>query len=87
MNTIKRIDPRRPFIITPAGLKRITLGEEGSADASAANWSGHGHAASAAKPRRALQDPKHVLLVVAHSERGALDDPARQAIAAAALLA
>ncbi|OJB22995.1 hypothetical protein BGV48_06900 [Burkholderia ubonensis] len=33
MNTIKRIDPRRPFIITAAGLKRITLGEEGSADA------------------------------------------------------
>lgn len=28
MNKIKRIDPRRPFIITAAGLKRITLGEE-----------------------------------------------------------
>ncbi|KAB0640348.1 electron transfer flavoprotein subunit alpha [Burkholderia stagnalis] len=87
MNTIKRIDPRRPFIITAAGLKRITLGEEGSADASAAHWSAHGHAAAAAKPRRAVQEPKHVLLVVAHSERGALDDHARQAVAAAALLA
>jgi hypothetical protein len=41
MNPIKRIDPRRPFIITAAGLKRITLGEEGSADASAAQWSAH----------------------------------------------
>ncbi|OJB22994.1 FAD-binding protein, partial [Burkholderia ubonensis] len=87
MNTIKRIDPRRPFIITAAGLKRITLGEEGSADASAAHWSAHAHGAAAAKPRRAVQDPKHVLLAVAHSERGALDDHARQAIAAAALLA
>lgn len=38
MNTIKRIDPRRPFIVTAAGLKRITLGEAGSADASAAHW-------------------------------------------------
>ncbi|MBN3816116.1 electron transfer flavoprotein subunit alpha/FixB family protein, partial [Paraburkholderia sp. Se-20369] len=86
MNTIKRIDPRRPFVITAAGLKRITLGEEGSADASAAHWPGHAHGA-AAKPRRAVQEPKHVLLVVAHGERGALDDHARQAIAAAALLA
>ncbi|BCG05034.1 electron transfer flavoprotein subunit alpha (plasmid) [Paraburkholderia sp. PGU19] len=87
MNTIKRIDPRRPFIITPAGLKRITLGEEGSADASAAQWSAQGHGTAAAKPRRAVQDPKHVMLVVAHAERSALDDHARQTIAAAALLA
>ncbi|WP_334040719.1 electron transfer flavoprotein subunit alpha/FixB family protein [Burkholderia ambifaria] len=87
MNTIKRIDPRRPFIITAAGLKRITLGQEGSADASAAQWSAHGHGAAAAKPRRAVQDPKHVMLVVAHTERGALDDHSRQAIAAAAVLA
>ncbi|MBE0630175.1 electron transfer flavoprotein subunit alpha/FixB family protein [Burkholderia vietnamiensis] len=87
MNPIKRIDPRRPFIITAAGLKRITLGAEGSADASAAQWSAHGHGGAAAKPRRAVQDPKHVMLVVAHTERGALDDHARQAIAAAAVLA
>ncbi|GBH26328.1 electron transfer flavoprotein subunit alpha/FixB family protein [Burkholderia vietnamiensis] len=85
MNPIKRIDPRRPFIITAAGLKRITLGEEGSADASAAQWSAHGHGGAAAKPRRAVQDPKHVMLVVAHTERGAPDDHARQAIAAAAV--
>jgi electron transfer flavoprotein alpha subunit len=87
MNTIKRIDPRRPFVITAAGLKRITLGELGSADASAAHWAGHGHGLAAAKPRRAVQDPQHVLLVVAHSERGALDEHARQAVAAAALIA
>ena len=50
MNTIKRIDPRRPFIITAAGLKRITLGEEGSADANAVHGFAHGHAQ---RPRRA----------------------------------
>ncbi|WP_354685476.1 electron transfer flavoprotein subunit alpha/FixB family protein [Cupriavidus necator] len=87
MNTIKRIDPRRPFIITAAGLRRITLGESGSADASAAHWPAHGHGAEAAKPRRMVKDPRHVLLVAAHSERGALDEHARQAVAAAALLA
>lgn len=87
MNTIKRIDPRRPFIVTAAGLKRITLGEDGSADARAAHWAAHGHGAAAAKPRRVVTDPQHLLLVVAHSERGALDDHACQAIAAAALLA
>ncbi|WP_321929114.1 electron transfer flavoprotein subunit alpha/FixB family protein [Paraburkholderia guartelaensis] len=87
MNTIKRIDPRRPFVITAAGLKRITLGEAGSADASDAQWlAQHAHA-SAAKPRRVITRPDHVLLVVAHAERGALDDHACQAIAAAALLA
>jgi electron transfer flavoprotein alpha subunit len=86
MDTIKRIDPRRPFIITAAGLRRITLGEAGSADAGAAPWPAHGHAA-AAKPRRMVSDARHVLLVATHSERGALDEHARQAVAAAALLA
>ncbi|WP_087739065.1 electron transfer flavoprotein subunit alpha/FixB family protein, partial [Paraburkholderia piptadeniae] len=80
-------DPRRPFIITAAGLKRITLGETGSADASAAHWSAHGHAAVAVKQRRALNNPRHVLLVAAHSDRGGLDDHARQVVAAAAMLA
>ncbi|WP_343672192.1 electron transfer flavoprotein subunit alpha/FixB family protein [Paraburkholderia heleia] len=87
MNTLKRIDPRRPFVVTAAGLKRITLGAAGSADASAAQWlAQHAHA-SAAKPRRVMSHPDHVLLVVAHAERGALDDHACQAVAAAALLA
>ncbi|GLC96395.1 electron transfer flavoprotein subunit alpha [Cupriavidus sp. TA19] len=86
MDTIKRIDPRRPFVITAAGLRRITLGEAGSADAGSAHWPAHGHGA-AAKPRRLVSDPRYVMLVAAHSERGALDDHARQAVAAAALLA
>ncbi|QCP52110.1 electron transfer flavoprotein subunit alpha/FixB family protein [Trinickia violacea] len=87
MNTIKRIDPRRPFTVTAAGLKRITLGETGSADTSAAQWPAHAHGTPAAKPRRTVSAPNHVFLVVAHSERGALDEHARQAVAAAALLA
>ncbi|QBR01692.1 electron transfer flavoprotein subunit alpha/FixB family protein [Paraburkholderia pallida] len=87
MNAIKRIDPRRPFIITAAGLRRITLGESGSADESAAHWSSHAHGAAAAKPRRQVSDPKQIMLVVAHAERGALDDHTCQTIAAAALLA
>ncbi|WP_427307268.1 electron transfer flavoprotein subunit alpha/FixB family protein [Cupriavidus sp. H39] len=87
MNKIPRIDPRRPFVITAAGLRRITLGETGSADPNAAHWTGQGHGATAARPRRAVSDPRQVLLVAAHSERGALDDHACQALAAAALLA
>ena len=85
MNTIKRIDPRRPFIITAAGLKRITLGEEEQRrcerGARVRAWSWRSGRAAP------VQDPKHVMLVVAHCERGALDDHSRQAIAAAALLA
>ncbi|MEX3941434.1 FAD-binding protein [Paraburkholderia sp. BR10937] len=87
MNTLKRIDPRRSFVVTAAGLKRITLGETGSADASDAQWLAQRAHASAAKPRRVVSHPDHVLLAVAHAERGALDDHACQAIAAAALLA
>jgi electron transfer flavoprotein alpha subunit len=86
--TIKRIDPRRPFVITPAGLKRITLGAEHVAGASydhALQAAAHDHAA--AKPLRTAQPAQHTLLVVAHSDRGGLDDHARQALAAAALIA
>ncbi|MFM0019659.1 electron transfer flavoprotein subunit alpha/FixB family protein [Paraburkholderia azotifigens] len=86
--TIKRIDPRRPFVITAAGLKRITLGAEHVAGASndhALHAGAHGHAAI--KTLRTTQAPQHTLLVVAHSDRGGLDDHARQALAAAALIA
>ena len=86
MHTTKRIDPRRPFIITAAGLKRITLGEVGSAGTGADHWAARSHGITA-KPRRALNAPAHALLVVTHTDRGALDDHARQAVAAAALLA
>ncbi|MDR5739037.1 MULTISPECIES: electron transfer flavoprotein subunit alpha/FixB family protein [unclassified Caballeronia] len=86
MNTIKRIDPRRPFVITTAGLRRITLGEIGSGamlDFTAAHAAHH----DAVKPRRTTKAARRALLVAAHTDRGALDDHARQALAAAALLA
>ena len=52
MSDIRRIDPRRPFRITPAGLKRIVLGATGPVDAQAAGadndelfaWTGHRNA-------------------------------------------
>lgn len=83
-NDIKRIDPRRPFIVTAAGLKRITLGEIGNG---AMLQFTHGAHKDAAKPRRTTQPATRALLVAAHTDRGSLDDHARQALAAAALLA
>ncbi|CDY75032.1 Electron transfer flavoprotein, alpha subunit [Caballeronia glathei] len=85
MNDIKRIDPRRPFTITAEGLKRITLGAVGTAGAMDFVASG-GHREQA-KPRRTTAAPQRALLVAAHTDRGALDDHARQALAAAALIA
>lgn len=79
---IRRIDPRRPAVITPAGLRRIILGSsEGERlTASAA----HG---PIVKPVRSPGPFTRCTLVVTHAERGALTDGARQAIAAAAILA
>jgi electron transfer flavoprotein alpha subunit len=88
MHTIKRIDPRRPFLVTAEGLKRITLGVIGTAgaagDADLAALGGH---REQAKPRRTSSATLRSLLVAAHSDRGSLDDHARQTLAAAALLA
>jgi len=85
MDTIKRIDPRRPFSITREGLKRITLGFVGVAgDAQAGVLGGH---REQTKPRRTTAAAQRSLLVAAHSDRGSLDDHARQTLAAAALLA
>lgn len=92
MNTLKRIDPRRPFTITAQGLKRITLGAIGAlggldvADPLAVHASGGAHR-EAAKPRRTSTKPQRALLVAAHADRGALDDHARQTLAGAALIA
>ncbi len=86
MNTLKRIDPRRPFMITAEGLKRITLGVAGAADLSGFSAPGPAHREQS-KPRRTTATPQRVMLVAAHTDRGALDDHARQALAAAALLA
>jgi len=85
MDTIKRIDPRRPFSITAEGLKRITLGFVGVVgDVQAGAMGGH---REQAKPRRTTTIAQRSLLVAAHSDRGSLDDHARQTLAAAALLA
>jgi len=87
MNTLKRIDPRRPFTITADGLKRITLGVTGVAGSM--EFAAHGTAGhrEQPKPRRTTATPQHVILVAAHADRGALDDHARQTLAGAALIA
>ena len=80
---IRRVDPRRPAIITPQGLRRIVLGstegERGAARLHAAH--------DAPKPVRSQGPFNHAHVVVTHTERGALGDGARQALAAAAILA
>ncbi|MGH8809855.1 MAG: FAD-binding protein, partial [Noviherbaspirillum sp.] len=79
---LRRVNPRRPYVIAASGLKRIILGtEEGSRDLHTSQ-----HAAQQ-KPLRTTQAATRHMLVLLHSERGALDEHARQAIAAAALLA
>ncbi|AFT89799.1 electron transfer flavoprotein subunit alpha/FixB family protein [Paraburkholderia phenoliruptrix] len=86
MNTIKRIDPRRPFTITADGLRRITLGVAGVAGAMDFAAAGMAHREQP-KPRRTIAASQHVMLVAAHADRGALDEHARQTLAAAALIA
>ncbi|UJB31216.1 electron transfer flavoprotein subunit alpha/FixB family protein [Chromobacterium sp. Beijing] len=79
--TAPRVDPRRPWVRSPDGLKRIVLGENGGLrDAPPAS-------AAKLKPLRSAGPFDGRLLVVAHAERGQLDEAAREAIAAAALLA
>lgn len=87
MNTIKRIDPRRPFTITAQGLRRITLGAVAQAGAMLDGELPRVAHGSGAKPRRTTQTAQRTVLVAAHSDRGSLDEHARQVIAAAALIA
>ena len=80
--TPRRVNPRRPYVIGPSGLRRIILGtEEGSRELHLS------HHAGTQKALRTTHTPVRHMLVLVHSERGALDEHARQAIAAAALLA
>lgn len=82
---IRRIDPRRPYHITPAGVPRIVLGELAGANVQALGTRvGH---AQQAKPLRTRAAVPSWLMAIAHSDRGRLDEHARQAIAAAAILA
>ena len=83
--TVRRIDPRRPAIVTPAGLRRIILGSsEGERLAAHAT---HGSLGPAVKAVRSQGPFARCTVVVTHAERGALSDGARQAVAAAAILA
>lgn len=79
---VRRVDPRRPAILTPQGLRRIVLGS--SEGERLATRAAH---ATQAKTLRSAGPFSEVTLVVTHSDRGALTDVARQAIAAAAILA
>jgi electron transfer flavoprotein alpha subunit len=85
MSSIKRIDPRRPFRITPAGLRRIVLGETGIA-ASDATQADASHQAKF-KPLRPRSNTNGWNMAIVHANRGRLDEHARQVIAAAAILA
>jgi electron transfer flavoprotein alpha subunit len=71
-----RIDTHRPEKITRAGLKRVILQAKPTPEEI------HLH-----KPLRTPAKPKARFLVIAHSDRGALDQHAHQTIAAAAILA
>jgi electron transfer flavoprotein alpha subunit len=86
MNTIKRIDPRRPFTITVAGVKRITLGAQAIAGETFDDQPRAEHGPPA-KSRRVLDACERVVLAVAYSDRGSLNEHARQAVVCAALLA
>ena len=79
---LRRVDPRRPAIITPAGLRRIVLGSSEGERISANRLD-----APVAKAARSAGPFHRATMVVARAERGALGDAARQAVAAAAILA
>ncbi len=85
MSEIKRIDPRRPFQMTPAGLRRIVLGDSRSV-ASPAEVS-PAILPPKAKPLRSRADTERWIMAIVYSDRGRLDEHARQVIAATALLA
>ena len=85
MSDIRRVDPRRPIVITPRGLRRIVLGQVVVGDLSAPDPGSV--PIGTAKPQRLRGEAKSWLMAVAHSDRGRLDAHARQAVAAAAILA
>jgi electron transfer flavoprotein alpha subunit len=72
----KRINPHRSSKIAPTGLPRIVLAAPSLVEA-------HDNV----KPLRTIKNPNKNFLVITHSNNGVLDDHARQAIAAAAILA
>ncbi|HEX6705929.1 MAG TPA: FAD-binding protein [Albitalea sp.] len=79
---IRRIDPRRPGVTAPSGLRRIVLGSSDGDRVIAAP-----SAQAAPKPLRSAGPFSRCTLVVSHAERGTLDAHAREVVAAAAVLA
>jgi electron transfer flavoprotein alpha subunit len=79
----RRIDPRRPALVSPQGLRRIVLG--GTEGERNLRQIGAGHAI--ARAPRLAQAATSCLMVVTHPDSGGIDEHAREAIAAAALLA
>ncbi len=71
-----RRDPRRVADAGPSGLRRIVVRKRDAVSEETAD-----------KPQRTSETPRQWHMAVAHSDRGSLDDHARQAIAAAAILA
>lgn len=78
----RRVNPRRPYVVTPEGRKRIILGAQDGLRG--VLQSQHGEAR---KQLRSTQPFQRHMLVLVHADRGMLDEHANQAIAAAALLA
>ncbi len=81
-SSVKRINPRRAYQIMADGIKRIVLGATTDFIAHQATTQ-HG----STKPVRTPASAKARVLVIAHSDRGMLDDHAKQTLAAAAILA
>jgi electron transfer flavoprotein alpha subunit len=78
-----RIDPRRPALRTPAGLRRIVLGSRDGERLQQRTVPAH----EAPRPVRSAGPFGRCIVAVAQADRGTLDDHAREVIAAAALLA
>ncbi|WP_294636381.1 electron transfer flavoprotein subunit alpha/FixB family protein [uncultured Aquabacterium sp.] len=79
---LPRVDPRRPAVIAPSGLRRIVLGStEGERLTARTAHDVQARGLRAAGPFR------HCVLVVCHTDRGTLDGHARQVVALAAMLA
>lgn len=85
MSDIRRLDPRRTYQLNPGGIRRIVLGDVATVDSGAPTF--RQAQQSKQKPFRVRTATDRWLMAVAHANRGKLDSHARQAIAAAAILA
>lgn len=84
MSNVKRCNPRRPESQMPNGRRRIDLR---AAALAAAQSAAVQPPAANLKPLRQRDEIRVWHMAIAHSDRGRLDDHARQTIAAAAILA